>query len=400
MISRVLAAELLHAAAELPVVTITGPRQSGKTTLCRSTFPDKKYVNLEPLDVRELARSDPRGFLAEYRDGVILDEIQNVPELLSYIQADVDDDPSPGRFILTGSQQLVANEAVSQTLAGRTAILHLLPFSLDERRQSAYWEEDLWVDVFRGGYPRIYDRRLDPARWYADYITTYVERDVRQVKNIGELRPFRTFITLAAGRTAQEINLSALGGDAGVSHNTARTWLSVLEASFLTISAPGWHRNVRKQIVKAPKLHLLDTGLACSLLGIRDPDQLRSHPLRGALFESWVAAEILKALLHHGRQPDLKHYRESRGVEIDIIVQQSGTLTLVECKSGATIHPSFFDPLSRFRDLLRVSSPKRPVETALVYGGTQSHPRRTIPVFSWNDIDRLCRRITASEQVG
>ncbi len=347
--------------------------------------------------MRELARSDPRGFLADYRDGVVLDEIQNVPELLSYIQADVDDDPSPGRFILTGSRQLAANEAVSQTLAGRTAILHLLPFSLDERRQSAYWEEDLWVDVLRGGYPRIYDRRLGPARWYADYITTYVERDVRQVKDIGDLRTFRTFVSLAAGRAAQEINLSSLGADAGVSHNTARAWLSVLEACFISISAPAWHRNVRKQIVKAPKLHFLDTGLACSLLGIRGPDQLRSHPLRGALFESWVAAEILKALLHRGQQPDLKHYRESRGLEIDIVVPHSGTLHLVECKSGATIDPSFLDPLSRFRDLLRASSPKRAVETALVYGGAQSHPRLTIPVFTWNDLDRLCRRIATSE---
>jgi len=385
VIRRVLHTALLRAATKLPVVTLTGPRQSGKTTLCRSAFPDKAYVNLEPLDVREFARTDPRGFLAEVRQGAILDEIQNVPELLSYIQAEVDEDPSPGRFILTGSQQLAANEAVSQTLAGRTAILHLLPFSLDERRQTDSWEEDLWVDVFRGGYPRIYDRRLDPARWYADYITTYVERDVRQVKDIGELRAFRTFPALAAGRTAQEINLSALGGDAGVSHNTARAWLSVLDASFLITSIPAWHRNVRKQIIKAPKLHFLDTGIACSLLGIRHPDQLRSHPLRGPLFESWVAAEILKALLHSGRHPDLKHYRESRGAEIDLVVQQPGKLHVIECRSGATIDASFLDSLSQFRS-------SRP---ALVYGGRESHPRRAIPVYSWKDIDRLGRQIAA-----
>jgi len=383
--------QLREAAAQLPVVTLTGPRQSGKTTLCRTAFPRKKYVNLEPLDTRELARSDPRGFLAEYSAGVILDEIQNVPELLSYIQADVDEDPTPGRFILTGSQQLLANEAISQTLAGRTAILHLLPFSLDERRQSEEWEEDLWLDVFRGGYPRIYDRHLDPVRWYADYITTYVERDVRQVKEIGDLHAFRTFLTLAAGRTSQEVNLSSLGGDAGVSYNTARAWLSVLEASFITILTPAWHRNVRKQIVKAPKLHFIDTGVACSLLGIRDPDQLRSHPLRGALFESWVAGEILKALVHRGRQPDLKHYRESRGIEIDIVVQQAGTLHLVECKSGATIHPSFFEPLATMQELLAGSSQES--AAALVYGGKESHGRRTIPIYSWSDIERLCRRI-------
>ncbi|MEK6372539.1 MAG: ATP-binding protein [Acidobacteriota bacterium] len=393
MIPRVLTARLKEAAAQLPVVTLTGPRQSGKTTLCRAAFPGKKYVNLEPLDTRDLARSDPRGFLAEYSAGVVLDEIQNVPELLSYIQADVDEDPSPGRFILTGSQQLAANRAIGQSLAGRTAILHLLPFSLDERRRSKDWREDLWHDVFRGGYPRVYDRHLDPVRWYADYITTYVERDVRQVKDIGDLRAFRTFITLAAGRTAQEINLSSLGGDAGVSHNTARAWLGILEASFITTLVPAWHRNVRKQIIKAPKLHFIDTGVACSLLGIRDPDQLRSHPLRGALFESWVAGEILKALFHRGRQPDLKHYRESRGIEIDFVLQQAGTLHLVECKSGATTHPSFFDPLSAMRDLIGATSSEPAVAAALVYGGKESYARRTIPLYSWSDIERLCRRM-------
>jgi len=393
MIHRVLTARLKETAAQLPVVTLTGPRQSGKTTLCRAAFPGKKYVNLEPLDTRDFALSDPRGFLAEYSDGVILDEIQNVPELLSYIQADVDEDPSPGRFILTGSQQPAANRAIGQTLAGRTAILHLLPFSLDERRQSEDWLEDLWVDVFRGAYPRVYDRHLDPVRWYADYITTYVERDVRQVKEIGDLRAFRTFITLAAGRTAQEVNLSSLGGDAGVSHNTARAWLGLLEASFITTLLPAWHRNVRKQIIKAPKLHFIDTGVACSLLGIRDPDQLRSHPLRGALFESWVAGEILKGLVHRGRQPDLKHYRESRGMEIDLVLQQAGALHLVECKSSATTHPSFFEPLQAIRDLIGAASPETAVTSALVYGGKESYPRRTIPVYSWSDIEKLSRRI-------
>lgn len=393
MIERVLLPELRRAAGQLPVVTLTGPRQSGKTTLCRSAFPDKSYVNLEPLDTRELVRGDPRGFLAGHSNGVILDEIQNVPELLSYIQAEVDEDPSPGRYILTGSQQLAANRAIGQTLAGRTAILHLLPLSLSERRQAEGWRDDLWLDVFQGGYPRVYDRQLDPARWYADYITTYVERDVRQLKDIGDLRAFRTFITLAAGRTAQEVNLSSLGGDAGVSHNTARAWLGLLEASFITALVPAWHRNVRKQIVKAPKLHFVDTGVACSLLGIRDPDQLRTHPLRGALFESWVASEILKALLHQGRQPDVKHYRESRGLEIDFVVEQGGTVHLVECKSGATTHPTFFGPLTAMRELIAADASTSEVAAALVYGGVESHLRRAIPVYSWRDIDRLSRHI-------
>lgn len=388
MIPRALSPELVKSASKLPVVTLTGPRQSGKTTLCRAAFPKKPYVNLEPLDTRELVRSDPRGFLHEHADGAILDEIQNVPELFSYIQADVDENPAPGRFILAGSQQLAANEAITQTLAGRTAILHLLPFSLDERRQSENWEEDLWLDMFRGGYPRVHDRDLDPARWYADYITTYVERDVRTVKDIGDLRTFRTFVMLCAGRTAQEINQSSLGNDAGVSYNTARSWLSVLEASYITVSAPAWHRNVRKQIVKVPKLHFLDTGIVCSLLGIRDPDHLRTHPLRGAIFESWVAGELMKALVHRGRHADLMHYRESRGAEIDLVLEQAGTRYLVECKSGATIHPSFFEPLLRL-----VEEAGADAVAALVYGGSESHPRRNVPIYSWKDIERLGKRI-------
>ena len=391
MIPRVITTELVRAAAQMPVVTLTGPRQSGKTTLCRAAFPKKPYVNFEPLDTRELARSDPRGFLADYSDGAIFDEIQNVPDLLSYIQADVDENAEPGRFILTGSQQLAANEAISQTLAGRTALLHLLPFSLDERRQSETWDENLWTDIFRGSYPRVHDRGLDPARWYADYITTYVERDVRQVRDVGDLRAFRTFLMLAAGRTAQEINLSSLGNDAGVSHNTARSWLSILEASYLTISAQAWHRNVRKQIVKAPKLHFLDTGLVCSLLGIRDTADLRAHPLRGAIFESWVAGEIVKALVHRGRHPDVKHYRESRGLEIDLVVEQRGAMHWIECKSGATIQPSFSSPCS---DSRRRSAKPRTSRLPSSDGGAESHPRRRQAIYSWSDIDQLGKQIT------
>lgn len=384
--------ELLSAAVRMPVVTVTGPRQSGKTTLCRAAFPHKPYVNLEPLDTREHVRSDPRGFLREHPDGAILDEIQNVPELLSYLQAEVDEDDRSGRFILTGSQQLQASQAISQTLAGRTAILHLLPFSLEERRRSETWQRDLWLDVFRGGYPRIYDRDLAPDRWYADYVTTYVERDVRQVREIGDLRAFRTFLSLAAGRTAQEVNLASLGSDAGVSHNTARAWLSVLEASFLAISVPAWHRNVRKQTVKAPKLHFLDTGLACNILGIRDPDHLRVHPLRGALFESWVASEIVKELVHRGtNRPDVRHYRESRGVEIDIVVERNAVLHLIECKSGATVHPSFTDPLLKLIE--SAGGEAMSFAPSIVYGGDETFPRRRVPLYAWSEIGALTGRI-------
>ena len=396
MIPRKLAPLLRRAARKLPVVTLTGPRQSGKTTLCRAVFPKKTYVNLEPLDTRHLAISDPRGFLADLPRGAILDEIQNVPELLSYIQAEVDERPEPGKFILTGSQQLGLTAAVSQTLAGRTAILNLLPFSLSERRKSRAWTEDLWMDVFHGSYPRIYDQGLDPASWYTDYITTYVERDVRQLKGISDLRSFRTFLGLAAGRTAQELNFSSLGGDAGVSYNTARAWIGVLEASFLVIVAPGWHRNLRKQIVKAPKLHFTDTGVLCSLLGIRTAEQVRTHPLRGAIFESWVAGELIKARVHRGALADLKHYRESRGVEIDLVMEDGLTLHAIECKSGATIHPSFQEPLERFSASITGLRPKIELRRAMVYGGESSNTRRTIPFYSWRDVEALGRTIAES----
>lgn len=395
MIVRDLTPELERAATQLPVVTLTGPRQSGKTTLCRTTFPEKPYVNLERIDVRELAQEDPRGFLTGHPDGAIIDEIQHVPDLLSYIQADVDEDPRPGKFVLTGSQQLPLQAAITQTLAGRTAILHLLPFSLEERRRTEFAADELWVDIFRGAYPRVYDHQMDPERWYADYITTYVERDVHQLKDIGDLRAFRDFMRLAAGRTAQEIVLSTLAGDVGISHPTVKSWLGLLEASFLVVTAPGWHRNIRKQVVKSPKLHFLDTGMLCNLLGVRDPDQLRTHPLRGSIFESWVAGEILKAFYHAGRRIDLKHFRESRGLEVDIVIETGLKMHLTECKSGATIQRSFLEPLKKARSLMRERFPDMEIDVGLVYGGEESYRLGEIRISGWRDAGILAKAIVA-----
>ena len=398
MIRRALTPHLLAAARELPVVTLTGPRQSGKTTLCRGTFPDKPYVNLERLDDREIAISDPRGFLGSFPDGAIIDEVQHVPELLSYIQADVDEDDRPGRFILTGSQQLNLNAAISQTLAGRTAILHLLPLSLEERKLSDLPVDDLWLDVFRGGYPRIYDRNIDPVRWYADYLTTYVERDVQQLRDIGDLRSFREFMRLAAGRSSQEIVMSTLAGDVGVSHPTIKAWLGVLEASFLATTLPGWARSIRKQVVKAPKLHLLDTGVICSLLGIHEPNQLKTHPLRGSIFESWVVSEVLKAFFNAGRAVTLKHFRETRGLEIDLLVERGLRISLIECKSGATTHPSFLQPLREAKALLLGKLPGTEIDSALVYGGTESRDLSDAVVCAWSDVPSLTSSLTATSR--
>lgn len=371
----------------MPVVAVTGPRQSGKTTLCREVFPDRPYVSLEALDAREFAETDPRGFLAAHRDGAVLDEIQRAPSLLSYLQGEVDERPEPGRFIVTGSQHFGLAEAITQTLAGRIALLHLLPPSLDELMRFDHAATgDLWELLWTGSYPRIYDRGLDAGRWLADYATTYVQRDVRQVLNVTDLEAFTTFLRLAAGRTATEVNLSALGGDAGVSHNTARSWLSVLETSFVSTRVPAWTTSRRKQIVKAPKLHFLDTGLTCHLLGITEPSQLRLHPLRGAVFESWVAAEVLKARLHRGTEARLFHYREARGLEVDLLLERGDRLVAVEAKSGATVARDFLRPLTRLREVLAERAPHVTVDARLVYGGDEPQQRSDATVIPWRAV--------------
>ena len=278
MIDRDIAPRLAAAARSFPALTITGPRQSGKSTLCRQLFPRHPCANLDAPDVRRLALEDPRAFLAQFPDGAVLDEIQRAPELTSYLQPIIDANPAPGRWILTGSQHFALLESVSQSLAGRSAVFHLLPLTWQEvcrfDRQPASLDEAL----LGGGYPRIYDRQLDPAEWLSAYVATYVERDVRQVANVGDLVTFQRFVSLCAGRTAQLLNFSNLAADAGVAQPTAKAWLSILEASFIAFRLPAWSGNLRKRLVEMPKLHFYDSGLACWLLGIRDAAQLRSHP--------------------------------------------------------------------------------------------------------------------------
>lgn len=383
MIERNLAPVLREAAEQYPVVTVTGPRQSGKTVLCRAVFGDHRYASLEPLDVRAAAREDPRGFLEELGPRALIDEVQHVPELLSYIQVASDEDPAPGRFVLTGSQHLGLLSGVAQTLAGRTAILNLLPLSLDEIARFPDLPSDLWETLWAGAYPRIPDRGIPAARWLSDYVTTYVQRDVRQVLNVGDLEAFDAFVRLCAGRTATEVNLSALGSDAGVSYNTARSWLSVLETGFLCFRAPAWRRSARKRIVKAPKLHFLDSGLVCNLLGIHDPGQLRNHPLRGQIFESWVASEIYKAQAHRGLPPRLHHYRDVKGLEVDLIVEGAKGTVAVEAKSGATVASDFLRPLQR---LAESSEPARRV---LVFGGEDRGRRRGTAILPWREIQAV-----------
>lgn len=372
---RTLRTTLLESANHYPVVTVTGPRQSGKTTLCMATFPDHSYVSLEPFDTREFAQDDPRGFLAQFPNGVIIDEAQRVPRLFSYLQEDVDRDSRPGRFIISGSENLTLSDAVNQSLAGRTAMLVLLPLSLQERFVGKGDQPTLNQVLFEGGYPRPLVTGIPHERWLQDYITTYVQRDVRQLTQVTDLSAFAGFVRLCAGRTAQELNLSQLGADAGISHNTAKAWLGVLEASYLAIQVPAWHRNINKRIIKRPKLHLIDTGLTCALLGIRSPEQLAAHPLRGAIFESFVVMEIHKWRSHRGRRSDLHHYRETRGVEVDVVVPGQPMGALVECKAGQTIQTEFLKHLAEFSS--------NAWSKFVFYGGEQRQTRSDVEIMPW-----------------
>lgn len=389
MIHRDLASILAQRAKVYPVVTLTGPRQSGKTTLCRQVFPDLPYISLEPAEARTFAREDPRGFLSTFPDGAILDEVQRAPDLTGYIQTLVDQDPRPGRFILTGSQNFAIREGISQSLAGRTAILHLLPPSLEELRRFPSPPEGLFETLFAGSFPRIHDQGIAPDIWLEDYLGTYVQRDVRTLLNIGDLDTFLTFLKLCAGSSGQELNLSRLGSDAGITQATAKAWLSVLEASFLAFRVPAWHANLRKRLVKTPKLHFLDSGLQCRLLGIQQASQIQSHPLRGALFESWVASEVLKMRHHAGLRPEVFHLRENAGLEVDLVVQDGLEVCLIESKSGQTMDGRFLDPLKTLVAALRQAHPEIRFSGSLVYGGDQTQDREGFQVLPWKSVPAL-----------
>ncbi len=394
MISRTLSASLLQDAREMPIITLIGPRQSGKTTLVREVFPSHRYVNLERPDIRSAVLDDPLGFIEEVREGAILDEVHRVPDLLSYLQVEVDEDPSPGRFILTASQNLLLMEKVSQTLAGRTAIETLLPLSmaelqgksetlpenLDRRRpRREPPEKPRWETLFAGFYPRIHDRELSPTKWLGGYVRTYVERDLRDVLKVMDLGAFDRFLRLAAGRTGCELNLNSLAADAGITQPTARSWLTALEIGSIVMSLPAHHVNYRKRLRRRPKLHFLDTGLVCYLLGIRNATDLATHPLRGAIFESFVVAELAKSFAHHGREPGLYHWRDARGHEIDVLVDLGERLIPVEAKSGMTLTSDALAGLRRWLDLdgnLNESG-------LLVTGGVDPAMRRGIAVSPW-----------------
>ena len=384
IVERDLTAQISQAAQGFPVVTLTGPRQSGKSTLCRSVFPQHRYVSLEALDVRMFAQEDPRAFLAEIEAGAIIDEVQRVPSLLSYLQGVVDDDPTPGRWILTGSQNLALLESVSQSLAGRTAVHHLLPLARSEVLRFNAHPTSLDETLLTGGYPRILDHGLNPADWLGAYATTYIERDARSIANVGDLVTFQRFVELCAGRTGQLLNYSSLADDCAISQPTAKSWLSILETSYLTFRLPPLHANLRRRLIRTPKLHFYDTGLACWLLGIRTPEQLRSHPLRGALFETWVASEVVKHRMNRGISRGCLFYRHRDGTEADLLIEHPSGLRIVEAKSGSTPSRSLFDSGLRARRQLGDAAANS--QLVVVYGGAQEQRRTVGRLVPWAEI--------------
>lgn len=368
-----------------PVVAITGPRQSGKTTLVRAMFGDRPFVSLEDLDERALATDDPRGFLARFPDGAVLDEVQRAPDLFSYLQTRVDEDGRTGLFVLTGSQEFDLLAGITQSLAGRVALVRLLPFALAELQQAERAPDRLEDLLFQGLYPPIYDRGLNPAVWYGNYVRTYVEQDVRRMVNVRDLGSFQRFVRMCAGRCGQLLNLSSLADDCGVTHNTAKAWLSVLEASYLVYLLRPHQRSFDKRLVKSPKLYFYDPGLAAWLLGVQTPDQLATHPLRGGLFETWALSELLKARYNRALEENLYFWRDYAGHEVDLLIDRGLELVPVEVKSGQTVNRDFFTGLERWREIAGDAAGRG----WLVYGGDRRESRTEVEVVPWRSIGAL-----------
>ena len=379
MIKRSLEPKLLELSKKFPVITLTGPRQSGKSTLLRHTFPEYNYVSLENPDERLFAESDPKGFLATYPDKTIIDEAQRVPGLFSYIQTHVDLENKEGMYMLAGSHNFLLMQSVSQSLAGRAAIFKLLPFSHREMSEGDILPTAVDQEIFKGGYPRIFDKDIDPVDYYQSYIQTYLERDVRLIKNIGNLNNFVRFIKLCSGRIGQLLNLSSLANECGIAVSTANEWLSVLEASYICYRLAPDFNNFNKRLVKTPKLYFYDTGLACSLLGIQSHEQLSSHFLKGGLFENLVINEVVKRDFNKGVTPEITFWRDSTGNEIDLIDYVNGSRKAYEIKSGQTFSSDFFKGLIKWSALSNNSVS----HNFVVYNGSRQYKTSNGIVVPW-----------------
>lgn len=384
-IKRTAAAAIKKSARTFPVVAVLGPRQSGKTTLVQEIFPDYTYVNLEDFDKRTFAQKDPRAFFETYaQGGLIIDEFQLVPELLSYIQTRVDEHKRMGEFILTGSQNFLMNQAISQSLAGRIAIHTLLPLSIDELKQANLLPESVNTTLYKGLYPTIYTRpELSSEQWYANYITTYIERDVRQLTNVSDLSLFQTFMQMVATRIGQPVNLTSLANDCGISDVTAKRWLTILEANYIIFLLKPHYKNLNKRLTKTPKIFFYDPGIACNLLNLK-PSEIPLHYTRGGLFESLIISDIAKSYYNHALIPRLYFWQAIKGHEIDCIIDEGLKLIPIEIKSGQTIQSSFFDNLAKWKELSTAEG-----NAYLIYGGNENQVRTGATVVSWNSVGSI-----------
>lgn len=385
---------LKHYLSKYPIVTLTGPRQSGKTTLAQKSCPDYEYVSLEEPDVLDYALEDPRGFLQAHKQKVIFDEVQRAPQLFSFLQTEVDRNSQPGRFVLIGSQHFLLNPKIPQTLAGRIARLTLLPLSFAElcqRPSQSLWftnqclkssapRQTLFEALFQGQYARLFQYDLEPQQFFRDYIDTYVTKDLQQLLNVGDLHSFQTFLRMLANRSGQRINFTSLGNDLGVAHTTIKRWISVLEASYIITVLQPYYNNFNKRRVKSPKVHFLDSGLLCYLLRIKDPEDLRYHSMIGGIFESFVLSELMKAFYHKDQDPPLYFWQERNGKEIDVIIDCGQSLLLpIEVKSTQTLSSKLFDNLNYW-----VSLERNPQDKGyLVYGGDKWQTRHEMQVIPW-----------------
>ena len=384
MIQREITKKLLEISNYYQIITVTGPRQSGKTTLIKDVFKELPYVLLETPDIRQRAQEDPKSFLSNYSKGAIFDEIQNVPELFSYLQGIIDEN-SAIKFVLSGSQNFLLLEKVNQTLAGRTGILKLLPFSTDELKDSNHWNENPLEFVFKGMYPRIYDRGIPPELFYSDYIQTYVERDVRSIKNIGNLSNFSRFLSLCAGRIGQLLNIDSLASDVGIASNTAKEWLSILEASYIIYTLKPHHKNFNKRLVKRPKLYFYDTGLACNLLQINSVNELDMHFAKGNLFENFILTELLKKRFNNAKTSNLYFWRDHHGKEIDCILEKANSLVPIEIKSSKTYQKEHFKNMNYWNKL----SDNSKENSYLVYSGNESDHLAYGNLMSWKHLNKI-----------
>jgi len=369
-----------------PIVAITGPRQSGKTTLARACFSGKDYVNLEDIDTLEIANSDPRGFLERHEKGAIIDEVQRSPKLFSYLQVLVDKRKKVGQFILTGSQQFNLTEKLSQSLAGRVGILQLLPFSLKEivTAKKSVIKRPYEELLLTGCYPALYDRtrRLTSEMWYGNYVMTYLERDVRSLLKVKDLSRFTRFVRMCAARHGQLLNLSSLANDCGITHNTAASWISIMEASYIIYLLRPYYMNFGKRLIKSPKIYFYDSGLVCFLLGITEKDHLMVHPQKGSIFEGFVLSEYLKREYNSGRTSNLYFWRDNTGNEIDLFVDKGKKSDIIEIKSGRTVNREY---LKRIEKMHKITGAKT---ASLIYGGNQSLSQGNIDILPWNDFLR------------